>query len=428
MDALPLSSTWLSHRENLICKTYMSRRSIVGMVVWMCLSELIFSGVLNGWAAFYEILDPKSPEAVTRVNWIYTIANMVAMVAWIPQGWVIDTWSSKVLLVSHAAIGVVGYMGMIFAAWVESQSEDMASTTAWILWIMAECGVAICSNGMHLAIMCYIPKLGAPWHPSVEVQNQAISIFYTVTNGFYAAGPLVVWVVALGTGPRGWMGIGIYAGITILLLMVVTGCLILGWEESTQWRSPQWPILHLQRSHGEFMVANSIATYFLIGFVAMVTVRSPEWTRTFSVLLPCIGLFMTLVLSWIAKVPWWSWNGWVTKWIVVLIVTYAWSLCSILASSLGVSGFWIASTVLYCIVCPIYYSVTAHYLEYLSMPETRGLLRGIVMAVGGPPLFSLTRWIGYSQKHGYGLWDMLQMGLLVGACIGMVLCLHRRHR
>lgn len=388
------------------------RTVVIVFAILASISEIVFSGVLNGWSSIYMILNPKTSREITMANWIYAIGNMVSMAALVPQGLLIDCVSNRGLFLSHAVIGVFGYIFMIFASAVSLvDSSFCESSTALTLWIITQILTSICSNGMHLAIMCHIPNVAKSWSEDVGERGMVANILYTITNGFYAAGPLILWILWRCIGVRNWNGILTYAGITIILLIVNTILLKLVWIEQRkvvwppqiQWDHFQWLDLI------EFTVYNTTYIYFMICFVSMVTVRTPQFTNTFSLMLPLIGLAMTVILSLTAQYwSMWYWNAWMNKFIVITLVGLCWVFLTLLHSCIpqGIA-LWIGACVMYCIFCPIYFSTVAIYFDSISPSSSRGLLRGLIMAVSGPLLFSIPAWISHGKVHSYLAYEVL---------------------
>jgi MFS family permease len=412
---------------------------IVVFMIILCFSELVFSGVLNGWSALYLIFNPQTSEELSRTQWIYTIGNIAALLALIPQGILTDATSSSLLFFSHAAIGVVGYMVMIFACWLASLDDFFCgSMKTWVLFILAQSLNSICSNGMHNAIMCLIPDLAKKWTSDdsdqdkshlESVQGTFRSIAFTVTNGFYALGPLVLWFVYKAAGVRHWIGLAAYAGITIVALIVVSAIAFFLWKacetktaSKKAWRWPKikWRSL-LNRSLIEFTAYNTVYSYFIIGFIAMMTTRTPWFNEAFSILMPTIGIFFTFFLSLVCKqFYWWRWEAWVQKFLTIAVVGCLWTFTALLYSCLEHSThhmriLWGFSCVVYCVFNPIYYSVTPLYLNELCEPESIGTVRGLVTALSGPALFSFGAWIknGTELGHGYVAFDTLNISLTV---------------
>lgn len=192
------------------------------------------------------------------------------------------------------------------------------------------------------------------------------------------------------------------------------------WDEEMQ---QEWPSLSLSKCINadlvEFTVYNSINMYIIIAYVAILTVRTPWWTNYFSILLPCIGLVMTLLLSYISKYSWWSYSSWSNKYATICVVGYIWTVTMPFSTS---HTTWMIGSIFYMFLCPIYYSVTAYDLNrIITNKSTRGITRGVVMAIGGLPLFSIQALMQNNIQHGYTMWDLFQLTSFVIANIWMTL-------
>lgn len=412
-----------------------NRKKVLVYTVLACVSELVFSGVLNGWSALYLIFNPQTSDEIVRTNWIYSIANIAAIIALVPQGAITDCISSRFLFISHTIIGILGYGLMIFASWFAGIDQAnghgfCSSLSTWALFIVSQVLTSICSNGMHLAIMCYIPTISKRWSDEKASQSTVMSVLYTVTNGFYALGPLLVFIVYKSVGVQNWLGLAWYAGFTVLALIIVSVALYALWDEvpkytwlyaDIEWRKVlSWDVL-------EFVVYNSVYNYFIICFIAMQTARAPWFLETFSYVFPLIGLAMTIVLSCASSfTTFWKYDAWTNKFCMIAVVGCLWSMSSLWYSCflyMNPKWLWICSCVLFCVLCPIYYSVIAYYLDGLCQEEFRGIMRGLITALGGPPLFSISAWIEYGTIHhkGYVAFDTLNISLCVVVSVALLL-------
>jgi MFS family permease len=425
---------------NAIKSTYWTpeqKRGVI-FVVLACISELIFSGVLNGWSALYMIFKPQTAQEINRANWIYSIGNIFAIFAFVPQGIMSDNLSNKTLFFSHALIGVVGYGLMVFACWLASlEATFCESTRTWVIFIISQILTSICSNGMHLAIMCFIPTLGKRWNENDKaIQNRVIGILYTVTNGLYSAGPFVVWVVYKLVGVKNWMGLATYSGFTILALIVISVIMYSMWHETEKTATTRPSLrnytsairkLFMRADVIEFTVYQVIYSYFIICFIAMMATRTPWFTEAFSIMMPMIGLVMTFVLSFMTQnMAVWAYSAWINRYGAIAIVGCIWSFLALLYSCLiqqwDVHALWITSTVVFCLLCPIYYSVVPCYQNELCKQEegstsasVEGVMRGAILCLTGPALFSISAWLNYGtvEKHGYIAYDTLNIVLTV---------------
>jgi MFS family permease len=328
---------------------------------------------------------------------------------------------------SHAAIGVVGYLLLIFATWHASLEQHFCqSYSTWSLFIISQVLNSICSNGMHLAIMCYIPTLAKQYTLDNEKRQLTANILYTVTNGAYAVGPLVLWVVFKIIHARNWLGLASYAGFTVVSLILISIIMNHLWTESNKrsWPKFEWTKFKYFQLI-EFTIYNTAYTYCIVCFVAILTVRTLNFADAFSIMLPLIGIAMTIILSLMSNY-WqqWSWNSWMVKFLTITAIGFIWTFFTILSTSLNSRGLWVLCAVIYCIFCPIYYSVTAYYFDHISEEQSRGILRGLIMAIPGPFLFSINAWITHGQKHGYIAFDIFNLLLLVITAIAFILRHH----
>jgi hypothetical protein len=220
----------------------------------------------------------------------------------------------------------------------------------------------------------------------------------------------VIWLLYFGINERHWFGLAVYAILSMIGILFVSFPMVYLWDDHSA-KQP-FDLKNIEpRKILPFVGYNLIFNFFIVCFVAMVTVRTPWFTNSFALILPLVGIVMTFALAALSLFKIWSWGAWVNKIMATSLVGFVWVFLSLLYAALPdhPRSLWITSCVLYCIFCPIYYSVTAYYFDTITPVQSRGFLRGLVMACSGPLLFTLDSWIKHGSKHGYLAFDFTNL-------------------
>lgn len=407
----------------------MGKHQLAIFVILSCFAEFGFYGVYNGWSALYLIFDPKTTLEISRANLIYVIANIAGLVFLIPQGLLVDIFTSKKLFIYNTIAGILGYFIMIFASWNSSSETQFCQRDGTLaLYAVSQSLINVYSNGVHLSIMCYIPSIVEEATKKKDKQEFLKSVLFTVANGAYSAGPLVLLIVYYSIGTRNWFGLGLYSGVTIIAIIIITVPMFFLWKKE---EGKKFNLKGLQfKKLIPYLFYNIIYTYFMVCFISMITVRTSFFTGTFSLMLPLIGVFMTFFLSFISKFSFWSWSNWQVKSMAIVVIGYLWTFIAFFYTVYDIRTIWIISCIIYCIFCPVYYSVTSYYFNEITPINSIGLMRGIIMAITGPFLFTLDLWIKDGIKNGYLKYDLTSLiattvaGISGTIYIGLI---HNRH-